>query len=192
MIVLDLIQFNWCHFSAQAPSWTAPEEEEEDGLPDTAIDDFEHYDASHGSLPAALRNVTYAIVDTGASTHLENVDGCDGFQTREATNATVSTGLSSKSPCDFMGTHVQYMLGCAPQYDIVAFRRPTVLCPVLLQQGAKHLPVQPASCSRFSSPPSTAKSEPTQCCALTITCLNKDPPAASESWQSGASMAACL
>lgn len=77
-------------------------------------------------LPSALACMSYAIVDTGASTHLENSPA--GFTTRKSTCATVSTGLSPRSPCDFEGTHEQYMLGVAPTYEIIRFRRPDVLC----------------------------------------------------------------
>ena len=77
-------------------------------------------------LPSPLLSMSYSIVDTGASTHLEN--GPAGFISRKATHATVSTGLSSRSPCDFSGAHEQYMLGTAPDYEVIRFRRPDVLC----------------------------------------------------------------
>ena len=83
-------------------------------------------DATPLPLPEHLRP-TGQVIDTGCSFHLENAAGEAGFIDRRPTAMRVQTGLTSASPCNYIGTHVQYVLGGPPGYHIVRIERPDVL-----------------------------------------------------------------
>lgn len=93
-----------------------------------ALDTCEPSPPRKPDLPAALLALDVMVVDTGASCHIETAEGATGFITREATDATISTGLNMRSPCSFQGTHVMWVLGPAPTYTAVKITRPHVLC----------------------------------------------------------------
>ncbi|KAL1500045.1 hypothetical protein AB1Y20_012729 [Prymnesium parvum] len=71
---------------------------------------------------------TAMIIDTGASLHLENYTGEDGYKGLRCPSSTnISTaGMTERSPVDFEGRHVQYVLGDAPGYEVIQLERPNV------------------------------------------------------------------
>jgi hypothetical protein len=97
------------------------------------VNNFEMHHSSYsnsavtGVLPKILVEASTMVPDSGCQVHLENASGLEGFRTREPTSATVSTGLTGNSPCAFVGTHVCYMLGAPPSFDIVEMVRRGVL-----------------------------------------------------------------
>lgn len=60
-------------------------------------------------------------------THLECHAGRDGFVETRPTECTVSIGLSTRSPCDFIGTDEQYALSALPDLRVIKMRRNNVL-----------------------------------------------------------------
>lgn len=65
-------------------------------------------------------------MDTGASTHLENVTGNDGFcDERRPSTSAIQTGLTASDCVDFEGVHTQRLI--TDDLRVVEMKRPNVL-----------------------------------------------------------------
>ena len=82
---------------------------------DGAANGGEKHAATHNCdieahLAQELVNMSTTVVDSGCTFCLENASGEKGFITREPTNMSINTGLTTNSPCEFMGTHEMFVL----------------------------------------------------------------------------------
>lgn len=93
--------------------------------------------ATHGAYNITTREVTQLhtrqaattsslIVDTGASTHLDNNTGDDRFcDERRPSTSAIQTGLTASDSVDFEGVHTQYFI--TDDLRVLEMKRPNVL-----------------------------------------------------------------